>query len=95
MRNSVIQIAMWASVGFLISSGWGLYFARANKADPIDPIVYALANVTEPVAGITHSFFDFPRGLRAVEVENAATYALIGLILATIRRHNRPIQISN
>ncbi len=95
MRNSVIRIAIWASVGFLISSGWGLYFAKANKANPIGPIVYAVANVTQPVAGITHSYFDFPRGLRAVEVENATTYALIGLFLATIRRYNRPIQISN
>jgi hypothetical protein len=95
MGNSMIRIVMWASVGFLISAGWGLYFASANKANPIDPIVYALINVTQPVAGITHSYFDFPRGLRAVKVENAATYALIGLILATIRRHNPPIQISN
>jgi hypothetical protein len=89
------RIIMCASAGFFISAGWGLYFATADKAKPIDPIVYTLANITEPVAGITHSYFDFPRGLRTVEIENAATYVLIGLMLAMIRRRRRPLQISN
>jgi hypothetical protein len=90
MRQRVIRIALWASVGFLISAGWGFYFANANKANPVDPIVYALAYVTEPVAAITHLYFDFPRGLNAVVVENTATFALIGLALETIvRRHRR------
>jgi hypothetical protein len=93
MRNTAIRIALLATLGFFVSAGWGLYFANADKANPIDPIVYALANITEPVVGITHSYFDFPRGLRAVEIENAVTYVLIGLMLALIRRS--PLQTSN
>jgi len=89
------RIIIFASAGFFISAGWGLYFATADKAKPIDPIVYVLAYITEPVAGITHTYFDFPRGLRAVEIENAATYTLIGLMLILIRRRHRPLQFSN
>ena len=84
---------MWASVGFLLPRAGDFISPRQTKPIPIDPIVYALANVTDPVAGITHAYFDFPRGLRAVEIENAATYALIGLMLTTIRRRHRPLEI--
>ena len=81
MRNSLIfRIALWASTGFLVSAGWGLYFASANKANPIEPIVYAFFRLTQPVAAITVAYFDFPRGLTWIVVENAATYALLGLI---------------
>jgi len=90
-----MRIALFAVLGFFVSACWGLYFSTANKANPVDPIVYALAYITEPVAATTHLYFDFPRGLRAVEIENAATYALIGLMLAMIRRYHRPIQNSN
>jgi hypothetical protein len=89
MRTSLIRIAMWASVGFLITTGWGLYFASSNKANPIDSTVYALAYVTEPAVWITHSYFDFPRGLRAVEIENTSTFALVGLVLEAIVRRRR------
>jgi hypothetical protein len=92
MKSAAILIVIFAIVGFLISAGWGLYFASADKANAIAPIVYALAYITEPFPAITHSFFDFPRGLRAVEIENAATYALIGLMLAIIRERPRSIQ---
>ena len=87
MRNSVIRIAIWASGGFLISVGWGFYFANANKAAPVDPIVYTLARLTQPVVAVVVSHVDFPIGLRAVVVANVLTYALIGQILKTIRRH--------
>ena len=80
MRNGVIfRIALWASAGFLVSAGWGLYFASANKANPVEPIVYALFRLTQPVAAVTVSYFDFPRGLTWIVVENAATYALVSL----------------
>ena len=96
MRNGMIfRIALWASTGFLVSAGWGLYFASANKANPIEAIVYALFRLTQPVAAITVSYFDFPRGLTWIVVENAATYALLGLIVETIRQRYRRIQISH
>jgi hypothetical protein len=89
------RIIICASAGFFISAGWGLYFATADKARPIHPVVYALVYISEPVAGITYTYFDFPRGLRAFEIENAATYSLIGLMLTMVRRRDRPLQISN
>jgi hypothetical protein len=93
IRHIVIRIALWASVGFLISTGWGFYFANTDKANPINPSVYVLIYASQPIAGITHSYFDFPRGLRAVEIENAVTYALIGLILEPILRRHRLIHV--
>jgi len=94
MRKSVIGILLWASAGFLVSAGWGIYFSTANKAIPIGPIVYALTYITQPVVAITHYYFDLPRGIRAVAIENTATYGLIGLILATVRRRQRALPIS-
>ncbi len=96
MRNGMIfRIVLWASTGSLVSAGWGLYFANANKALPIEPIVNAFFRLTQPIAAITVSYFDFPRGLTSIAVENAVTYALLGLIVETIRQRYRPIQISH
>jgi hypothetical protein len=95
MRNSVIRIAMWESAGVLVAVGWGLYFASSNKANPIEPIVYLLVRLTQPLVALTIAYFNFPLGLTWIVIENAATYALIGLILETIRRRSRRLQISN
>jgi hypothetical protein len=80
MRNG-FRIVMWASAGFLVSVCWGFYFAAANKSVPIEPIVYALAYLTQPFAGVV-LYLDphYALGLRAVVVANAATYALIGIV---------------
>jgi hypothetical protein len=103
MRNSLkFRTAMWASAGFLVAAGWGFYFASTSKADiadlrpaPIEPIVYTLARLTQPVAALTVSYFSFPLGLTGVALENAATYGLIGLIVETLWRHYHPLQNSN
>jgi len=81
--------------GFSRFGCWGLYFASANKALPIGPIVNAFFRLTQPIAAITVSYFDFPRGLTSIVVENAVTYALIGLIVEAIRQRYRLIQISH
>jgi hypothetical protein len=95
MKNGVIlRIAMWFGAGFLVSAGWGLYLAYADKASPIEPIVYGLFRWTQPIAALTVAYFDFPRGLSSTAIENAVTYALLGLILETIRRHFRRAAIS-
>ena len=80
------RIAMWASTGFLIAGCWGIYFASANKADPIKPIVYSFASLTQPVVAVIALHFNFPVGLRWCLVANAATYALFGLLVETIRK---------
>ena len=77
------RIAMWASAGFLVAGGWGLYFAVASKDNPIEPIVYFLARLTCPIA-IAGSHF--PISLYWTLVANAAAYALFGLVAEALRR---------
>ena len=79
------RILICSSVGFLIAACWGLYFAMANKNNPIDPILNTLARITCPVA-IASSYFHFPISLYWVFVVNAATYALVGLVVETLRQ---------
>jgi hypothetical protein len=97
MRNAMIsRIAIWASVGLLVSIGWALYFASTNKALPIEPIAYVLASVTQPIAAaalylkLVHQF-----GLIWVIAVNAATYALLGLIVETVGQHHLSLHHSN
>ena len=77
------RIVMWASAGFLVAGSWGLYFAKASRDFPIEPIVYTLARLTCPI-GIAGSHF--PISVYWTLVANAATYALIGLILERLRQ---------
>ena len=81
------RVAMWASAGFVVSAGWGFYFATTNKAIPIRLIVDALARLTQPAAAIVLYFNPhYLLGLRAVAIANAVTYTFVGLIVQTIRR---------
>jgi hypothetical protein len=87
---------MWATVGVVISAGWGFYFATANKDNPIGPIVSALASLTQPVVAIAVSYVyvNVPVGLTSCVIANAATYAVFGLTVETIRRY-RALETSN
>ena len=77
------RIVMWASAGFLVAVCWALYFLRAGKVHPIEPMVYTLTRLTCPVA-IAGSYF--PLSVYWVLVANAVTYALVGLIVETLWR---------
>ncbi len=77
------RIAMWASAGLMVAGCWGVYFARANKDHPIEPIVNTLVRLTCPVA-IAGRYF--PISLYSSLVANAATFALVGLIVEILRR---------
>jgi hypothetical protein len=95
MRNG-LRIVLWATTGFLVSAGWGFYFAATNKSMLIAPIVYALAGLTEPAAAVVLYFNpDYILGLRAVATANAITYAFVGLIVETARRHSHIFHISH
>ena len=80
------RIAIWASVGFLVACCWALYaFATTPPAiTSADPIV-TLVEFTCPVvlAGV---YFHFGVSLYWSLLANAATYALVGLIVETLRR---------
>ena len=79
------RIAMWASAGFLIAACWSLYFAMRSKDNPIEPIVYTLGFLTQPVVLIGF-YFHFGMSFYLVILANAATYALVGLIVETLRQ---------
>ena len=79
------RIAMWASAGFLVAGGWAIYFAVASKDIPIDPVVWGLARIACPIA-FASFYFHFPVGIYWAFLANAATYALAGLIVETLRR---------
>jgi len=82
------RVAGWAAAGLFVAAAWGVYFARANKEIPIDPIVSFLARLTCPI-GILGSHFAI--SLYWVLVANLATYALVGVAVETLRRQlNHP-----
>jgi hypothetical protein len=80
---------MWASAGFLVAACWALYFAMRSKDNPIEPIVYILGSLTQPVV-LIGSYFHFGMSFYLVIFANAATYAVIGLIVETLRQRLHP-----
>ena len=80
------RIAMWASAGFLVAGCWALYaFARPIPITAADPIVWTLARLTCPVV-LASFYFHFGIYFYWVLLANAATYALVGLIVETLRQ---------
>jgi membrane protein insertase Oxa1/YidC/SpoIIIJ len=79
------RIAIWASAGFLIAVGWALYaFATTAPAmTSTDPIM-ALVGLTCPIVFVGFHF-NFGISLYWSLVANAATYALAGLIVESMR----------
>jgi hypothetical protein len=77
------RVAIWAFAGFLVASGWAVYFLVASKNLPIQPMVSALVRLTCPIAivGSHH-----PVSLYLALAANVATYALVGLVVETLRR---------
>jgi hypothetical protein len=81
------RIALWAIGGFFVAAGWGVYFARASKEIPIDPIVSFIARLTCPI-GILGSYSAI--SLKWVVVANLAMYALVGTAVEMLRRRSNP-----
>jgi hypothetical protein len=77
------RIAIWAAAGFLVASGWAVYFFVKNRDLPMEPIVSALIRLSCPIAivGSHH-----PVSLYSAVAANVATYALVGLVVETLRR---------
>jgi hypothetical protein len=96
MKTFLIRIAAWTSVGFLVSRGWGFYFANANKSLPIGSMVYSLTRLTQPTtAFVLYLKPASALSLTWVAVTNAAAYVLLGLMVETVRRHHWPPRPSN
>jgi hypothetical protein len=78
-----LRIAIWTVVGFLVAGGWALCaFVTAppafTRADPI----MTLVRLTCPIVLLG----SYPISLDLVLLVNTATYALVGLIVETLRR---------
>jgi len=79
------RIAIWAAAGFIVASGWALYFLVASKNRPIDPIaplLCACLSLLRWSAGIT------PLASILTLVTNVATYALVDLGVEILLRHS-------
>ena len=77
------RIAIWAAAGFLVASGWAVYFLLANKDLPIQPFVPTLVRLTCPIAIVGAHY---PVSIYSALAANVATYALVGLVVETLRR---------
>lgn len=85
------RLAMWAMVGFLVAAGWAFY-ATATFPQAIsraNPLVWNLAVATQPLA-LASMHFNFPASMYWVFVTNAAAYAVLGLLVESLRRQLRP-----
>jgi len=78
-----LRIAKWTCAGFLIAGFWALYYAVSSLASPIEPIASILTRITCPIALLS----SYPLSVYLVLVINAATYALVGTIVETLRQH--------
>jgi hypothetical protein len=77
------RIAIWAGAGLVVAAFWVLY-AFAASPESI-PGLRVLAGITCPITLASH----FPIGLSWVLITNAATYALVGLIVETLRKRRK------
>jgi tellurite resistance protein TehA-like permease len=80
------RIAIWAAAGFLVATGWAVYLLVKSKDHLIEPMVSTLIRLTCPVAIVGSHY---PVSLYAALVANVATYALLGLVVETLRRQLR------
>jgi hypothetical protein len=73
------RIGTWAIAGFLVAGCWALYaFPTLTSADPM----MTLVRLTCPIALLS----SYPIRFYWVLLANAATYALVGLVVETLRQ---------
>jgi hypothetical protein len=77
------RIAIWAIIGFLVAGLWGLFAVATFPSSERMRDVWAFICVTCPIAiaGMHH-----PVSLYETLAANAITYALVGLIVETLRK---------
>jgi hypothetical protein len=82
------RIAIWAAAGFLVASGWAVYFLLRNRDLPIEHAVSALIRVTCPIAIVGAHY---PVSIYLAFAANIATYAVVGLVVEMLRRWRKSI----
>ncbi len=81
-----LRIAIWSGVGALVVVLWNVYLPAMSST-----IAWTLLCLTCPIALAHHYALSF----YFVLLVNAATYALVGSVVETMRRHYKPRSISN
>jgi len=85
------RIAIWAAVGAFIVVFWRLYISiSATFPNPFG-IARTLIDLTCPAALVSHYALSF----YSVLLVNAVTYALIGMVVETIRRQHQTRLLPN
>ena len=84
-----LRIAIWSGVGALVVVFWTLYIS-ATSPTPLGTL-WIVACLTCPIALAHHDAL----GFYSVLLINAATYALVGSVVETMRRQYKPRMISN
>jgi len=82
------RIAVWAIVGVLIAAFWGI-FSLGIRMNPPEPILWNLARFSCLIVFVG-LYFHFGVRLYWVLAANAATYAVLGVIVETLREHTIP-----
>jgi hypothetical protein len=83
------RIACWAVVGLPVVVGWNAYIlATFPEQITAQPLLWVLVKLTCPIA-FASFYFHFGVGIYWVLLANAATYALLGLMLETLRKRLR------
>jgi hypothetical protein len=77
------RIAIWAIVGFLVAVVWGLFAAATFPSVERMQDVWTVVCLTCPIA---IAGMHYPITLSETLIANAATYALVGLIVETLRK---------
>jgi hypothetical protein len=87
-----LRIALWSGLGALVVIVWRVYIS-ATLSNPLgtDGVGRALVYLTCPIAIASRH----PEGFYFVLVVNAITYALVGVVVETARRHYKPRLLSN
>ena len=86
------RIAIWAAAGALVVVFWTLYVSATPANSLSMPRALSiLVDLTCPIALAGNHALSF--GL--VLLVNAATYALVGTVVETVRRHSKAASFSN
>jgi hypothetical protein len=86
------RIAIWSGLGALVVVVWRVYIS-VTLSNPLGTggVGRALVYLTCPIAIASQH----PQGFYFVLLMNAATYALVGLVVETTRRYYKPRLLSN
>lgn len=77
------RIAIWAAAGFLVASGWAVYFFARSKNLPIEPMLSTVVRLSCPIAIVGSRY---PISIYLALAANVATYTVVGLVVETLRR---------